>query len=158
MIARLVLALHLLVAAGSAVAQQTAAGALDDAAVQARLDHLAEELRCLVCQNQSLADSNADLAVDLRNRVREQIQAGKSDAEIRTWLTERYGDFVLYRPPFKASTVLLWVGPAAFLLGGIALLVLSVRRRRERLGETALTEEERARADALLRSDPPPSA
>jgi cytochrome c-type biogenesis protein CcmH len=158
MIARHVLAVLLLVAVGSAAAQQTAAGGLDDAAVQARLDHLARELRCLVCQNQSLADSNADLAVDLRNRVREQIQAGKSDAEIRTWLTERYGDFVLYRPPFKASTMLLWLGPTVRLLGGLALLVLAVHRRRERLGETALTDEERARADALLRSGPPPSA
>jgi cytochrome c-type biogenesis protein CcmH len=157
MIARLVLSAVMLLAAGLAAAQQTA-GAQDDATVQARLDRLAEELRCLVCQNQSLADSNADLAVDLRNRVREQIRAGKSDAEIRAWLTDRYGDFVLYRPPFKASTMLLWLGPAALLVGGVALLLVSLRRRRARLSEVSLTEEERARVDALLRSDPPPSA
>jgi cytochrome c-type biogenesis protein CcmH len=158
MMARRRLLMVLLVFATGLALSQPGAGALDDAAVQARLDHLARELRCLVCQNQSLADSNADLAVDLRDHVREQIRAGKSDAEIRAWLTDRYGDFVLYRPPFKTSTVLLWLGPAALLVGGVALLLVALRRRRGRLREAALTEEERARVDALLRSDPPPSA
>jgi cytochrome c-type biogenesis protein CcmH len=130
-----------------------------DPAVEQRLMDLAEELRCLVCQNQSLADSNADLAVDLRNQVREQIQAGKSDAEIRAWLTQRYGDFVLYRPPVKATTLLLWVGPFVLLVGGVIGLFLALRRRRGRVAPAALTDEERARAEALLRADssPPPA-
>jgi cytochrome c-type biogenesis protein CcmH len=130
-----------------------------DPAVEKRLMDLAEELRCLVCQNQSLADSNADLAVDLRNEVREQIQAGKSDAEIRAWLTQRYGDFVLYRPPVKATTLLLWVGPFVLLVGGVIGLFIALRRRRARVAPPALTDEERARAEALLRTDsnPPPA-
>ena len=123
-----------------------------DPVVEQRLMDLAEELRCLVCQNQSLADSNADLAVDLRNQVREQIQAGKSDAEIRAWLTQRYGDFVLYRPPVKSTTLLLWVGPFALLIGGVAGLFVALRRRRARIVPPALTDEERARAEALLRA------
>jgi cytochrome c-type biogenesis protein CcmH len=127
--------------------------------VEKRLMDLAEELRCLVCQNQSLADSNADLAVDLRNEVRSQIQAGKSDAEIRAWLTQRYGDFVLYRPPVKATTILLWVGPFVLLVGGLLGLLVALRRRRARVALPALTDEERARAEALLgaESGPPPA-
>jgi cytochrome c-type biogenesis protein CcmH len=124
-----------------------------DPAVEQRLMDLAEELRCLVCQNQSLADSNADLAVDLRNEVRKQIEAGKSDAEIRAWLTQRYGDFVLYRPPVKSTTVLLWVGPFVLLVGGVSGLFVALRRRRARVAPPALTDEERARAEALLRAD-----
>jgi cytochrome c-type biogenesis protein CcmH len=142
-------------AATAAEAPQAAA----DPAVEQRLMDLAEELRCLVCQNQSLADSNADLAVDLRNEVRNQIKAGKSDAEIRTWLTQRYGDFVLYRPPLKGATLLLWAGPFLLLIGGVAGLFVALRRRRARIVAPALTDEERARADALLGggSNPPPA-
>ncbi|HZP85530.1 MAG TPA: cytochrome c-type biogenesis protein [Burkholderiales bacterium] len=127
-----------------------------DPAVEQRLRNLANELRCLVCQNQSLADSHADLAIDLRNEVREQIKAGKSDAQIRVWLTERYGDFVLYRPPLKATTVLLWVGPAILLAAALIALVVTLRRRRLRIEPSELSETERARAEALLgsRSDP----
>src|SRR5204863_3476570 len=80
------------------------------------------ELRCLVCQNQTLAESNAPLAVDLRNQVREQLAAGKSEDEVKAWLVARYGDFVLYKPPFKASTLLLWLGPFLFLLLGFVVL------------------------------------
>ncbi len=102
----------------------------DDPAMEARFQKLTRELRCLVCQNQSLADSHADLAQDLRREVYEMMQAGKSDQEIVAFLVNRYGDFVLYRPPVKPATYLLWYGPAAFALAGLAVLVLLVRRRR----------------------------
>jgi cytochrome c-type biogenesis protein CcmH len=93
-----------------------------------RLKKLSEELRCLVCQNQTLADSNADLAVDLRRQVEEQISQGKSDSEIKSYLVERYGDFVLYRPPVQGNTFLLWFGPFALLLvGGVVWLVVQRR-------------------------------
>lgn len=95
---------------------------------QARYEHLINELRCLVCQNQTIADSNADLALDLRSKVAEQIAAGRSDDEVIAYLTARYGDFVLYRPPVQANTVLLWAGP--FLLLGIGAVVLFVTLRR----------------------------
>ncbi len=86
-------------------------------AVEARMTALAEELRCLVCQNQSLADSHSELAGDLRREIREMISTGKTDAEIRDFMVARYGEFVLYRPPFEATTLLLWVGPFLLLLG-----------------------------------------
>jgi len=128
------------------------AAPVGDPAVEQRLKALSHELRCLVCQNQSLADSNADLAVDLRNQVREQIVAGRSDAEIRSWLTERYGDFVLYRPPLKTTTVLLWLGPLLLLAAALASLYLTLRRRRRQAAaqDVELTEAERMRAESLL--------
>jgi len=95
-----------------------------------RLKVLAEELRCLVCQNQTIADSNATLAVDLRNQIRGQIASGRSDAQIRDYMVERYGDFVLYRPPFKVTTAILWLGPALLLGFGIAAYVVILRRRK----------------------------
>ena len=123
-----------------------------DPVAQKRLIDLASELRCLVCQNQTIADSNAELAVDLRREIREQIKAGKTDAEIRDFMTTRYGDFVLYRPPLKTTTVLLWFGPALLLLAGIVVLVRVMRARRRAADEanTPLTDEERSRAAALL--------
>ena len=133
-----------------------AAPTADDPSLEQRLMTLAAELRCLVCQNQSLADSHADLAIDLRNQVREQMKAGKTDDEIRTWLTQRYGDFVLYRPPVRSTTALLWVGPFLLLLVGLVGLGLYLRRRRQVIGQPQLTEEERARAQALLHSDQGP--
>jgi cytochrome c-type biogenesis protein CcmH len=134
-------------------AAKEAAPAADDPVLEQRLMALSAELRCLVCQNQSLADSHADLAVDLRNQIREQMQAGKSDAEIRAWMTQRYGDFVLYRPPVKSSTVLLWFGPFVLLVAGVALLIAYLRRRRREAARPPLTDEERARAEALIRTD-----
>ncbi len=105
------------------------AGAVADATFDARLRSLEEELRCLVCQNQTLADSNAPLAEDLRREVRELAVAGKSDEQIKEYLVARYGDFVLYRPPVKTTTWLLWFGPFALLLGGGVLWALILRRR-----------------------------
>ncbi len=101
----------------------------DDPANEARLKHLAVELRCLVCQNQTLADSNAPLAEDLRREVREMIAKNMSDQEIIEFLTARYGDFVLYRPPLKGTTLILWFGPAVLLLGGLVTLYVVLRRR-----------------------------
>jgi cytochrome c-type biogenesis protein CcmH len=111
---------------------------------------LANELRCLVCQNQTIAESNAELAQDLRRQINEQIAAGRSDREIIDYMVARYGDFVLYRPPFKAATAALWLGP--FVLAAIALFVLSrvVRSRRQLAEEPALTEAERREAERLL--------
>ncbi len=127
-----------------------AAPATQDPALEQRVTRLTAELRCLVCQNQSLADSNADLAIDLRNQVRSQMRAGKSDAEIREYMVARYGDFVLYRPPLKATTALLWAGPFVLLAAGGLALGFYLRRRRERLTENELTPEQRSRAEALL--------
>jgi len=103
--------------------------AFDDPALQSRYETLNRELRCLVCQNQTIADSNATLAQDLRREVREQIAAGKTDEEIRRFMIDRYGDFVLYRPRMTATTFLLWAAPALLLLAGIFTLVRVVRRR-----------------------------
>ena len=106
-----------------------------DPVVEARLKGLAEELRCLVCQNQTIADSNASLALDLRNQIRTMISQGASDAQIRDYMVQRYGDFVLYKPPFKATTALLWVGPFAVLAVGAMVFLVVVRRRRMAEGE-----------------------
>jgi cytochrome c-type biogenesis protein CcmH len=108
-----------------------------------RVRHLSERLRCLVCQNQSLADSNAELAEDLRKQVRAQVAAGKSDEQIVGYLVERYGDFVLYEPPFKATTALLWVGPFVLLFGAAAVLVAVLRRRRGAPEERPLGPDEK---------------
>ena len=113
----------------SASARETPAAAADPA-FEKRVTRLSEELRCLVCQNQTIADSNAELAVDLRNQVREQMRQGRSDDAIRNYMVERYGDFILYRPPVKASTALLWFGPLVLVVGGIGGLMLYVRQRR----------------------------
>src|SRR5438067_10983961 len=101
-----------------------------NAALERRVTDLAHELRCLVCQNQTLADSSAPLAVDLRNQIREQLAAGKSERDVVEFMVARYGDFVLYRPPLKASTVALWAEPVAFLIIGFYLLGSLIRRRR----------------------------
>jgi cytochrome c-type biogenesis protein CcmH len=106
-----------------------AAPAAADPALEARMLSITAELRCLVCQNQTIADSHADLAVDLRQQVREMLQKGQTDQQILDYMTARYGDFVLYRPPFKNTTVLLWVGPGVMLVAGLVMLVLILRRR-----------------------------
>ena len=126
--------------AGSAAAQ--------DPALDKRVAGLAHELRCLVCQNQTLADSNAPLAVDLRNQIREQLKGGASERDVIDFMVARYGDFVLYRPPLKASTLALWIGPFVLLALGAFLLVRRLVRRRA--PEPQLSEAERARAAKLL--------
>jgi cytochrome c-type biogenesis protein CcmH len=118
-----------------------AAPASDNPVLEARMMAIASELRCLVCQNQTIADSHAELAVDLRKQVREMLLAGKSEQEITDYMTARYGDFVLYRPPFKALTALLWIGPAAMVVIGLGALFV-VLRRRSRMDANAFEPEE----------------
>ncbi len=125
-----------------------------DPVLEKRMIGLAEKLRCLVCQNESLASSHAELAEDLRREVREQMQKGLSDDEIVDYLVSRYGDFVLYEPPFKSYTLLLWLGPFALLLIGAGVLVFQLRKRRTVAGdESALTPEAAQRAAALLEEE-----
>ena len=127
--------------------------AINDPVAEKRAVTLEQQLRCLVCQNETIAASQADLAKDLRKEIREQIKAGRTDDQIKQYLVDRYGDFVLYDPPFKATTVLLWGGPFALLLGGIVVLFVYVRRRRGRVEQSALSDEQHARAQALLRAN-----
>ena len=128
------------------------AHAAADAALERRVQALSGELRCLVCQNQSLADSHADLAIDLKNKVREKLQQGASEKDVIAFMTERYGDFVLYRPPLKATTLLLWFGPGLLLLAGLIALFVRLRRRAAVAATPVLTADERARAADLLDS------
>ena len=127
--ARSALAALALVAASLAACARDAPPEAADPALEARMVRITSELRCLVCQNQTIADSNAGLAVDLRRETRELLKQGKSDAEVVDYMTARYGDFVLYRPPLRATTVLLWFGPALLLVVGGTVLVLTLRRR-----------------------------
>ena len=113
----------------SVASAKEAAPASADPVLEARMLRIATELRCLVCQNQTIADSHADLAVDLRQQVREMLQKGQTDQQVLDYMTARYGDFVLYRPPVKSTTLLLWVGPGVMLVAGLVMLVLIMRRR-----------------------------
>jgi cytochrome c-type biogenesis protein CcmH len=113
----------------SVASANEAAPAVADPVLEARMLNITAELRCLVCQNQTIADSHADLAVDLRQQVREMLQKGMTDQQIAEYMTDRYGDFVLYRPPFKSTTMLLWIGPGVMLVLGLLMLVLMLRRR-----------------------------
>lgn len=131
---------------------------LDDPALEARARDISQHLRCLVCQNQSIDDSNAELARDLRVLVRERLQAGDSNREVIDFIVARYGDFVLLKPPFKIKTLALWFGPAAILVAAIVVLgTFLVRRRRterQALAPEPLSPEERRRLDSLLEDDP----
>jgi cytochrome c-type biogenesis protein CcmH len=142
-----ILALAAALAAGPVAAGEAVPTEMDPVKA-ARAVKLAEKLRCLVCQNQSIADSNAELANDLRGQIREQIAAGKSDDEIVKYMVDRYGDFVLYQPPFRPTTLLLWAGPALLLAGGAFLLFRNLRRRTP--ADVVLSEEDRKRAERLL--------
>lgn len=130
-----------------------AAPLADDPVMEQRLISISEEMRCLVCQNESLAGSRSDLANDLRREIRTLIQEGKSDDQIRTFMVERYGDFVLYRPPVKPITWLLWIGPFVILVIGIAGLLMYLRRRNQSMPNTILTEADNQKIDALLNQD-----
>jgi cytochrome c-type biogenesis protein CcmH len=116
---------------------------------EARYQELIEELRCLVCQNQNIADSSAPLAKDLRSQVLEMINEGKSDAQIKTFMTDRYGDFVLYAPPVKSSTWVLWFGPAAILAGGMVFFIVTLRRRMS-LASEALADPDQEELDRRI--------
>lgn len=146
---------------GALLASSAAAGAIvfeqrdfDNAEQLARYRTLTYELRCLVCQNQNIADSDADLAADLRREVHRMILEGKSDADVIDFMVTRYGDFVLYRPPLKAKTVLLWGAPLLLGVGGLVLLVFQLRaRRRAASTSMPLSDDEQARLDALLEKE-----
>ena len=146
------LLLLLLLCAG-AMAKEAAPVAADPA-LEARVVAITAELRCLVCQNQTIADSTSGLADDLRNQVREQLRKGASDAQVLAFMTERYGDFVLYRPPFKASTALLWVGPTALLVIGLGALVLVLRRRSKLAADRFEPDADDDDDDATTDGDP----
>lgn len=122
----------------------------EDPVLEQRMIALSEDLRCLVCQNESLAGSRADLAQDLRQEIREQMRAGKSDQEVIAYLTQRYGDFVLYKPPLKPLTWLLWFGPFVLLIGAAGGLYAYLKRRTSRLADDSLSEEEKKRVTDLL--------
>jgi cytochrome c-type biogenesis protein CcmH len=149
---KVVLYLLLLLCMSASVAAAQARPMAEDPMLEERLMNLSRELRCLVCQNETLADSRADLAVDLRNEIREQMKAGKTDQEIIAFLTARYGDFVLYRPPVKTTTYLLWFGPFVLLLGGLLLLFRYVRQRRQLITEQPLSADQHRDAEALLQT------
>lgn len=125
-----------------------------DPELEKRVNEISSELRCLVCQNQTIADSHAELAIDLKNQVRDMVRQGQTQDEIVEYMVHRYGDFVLYRPPVKPTTYLLWVGPFLLLVIGVFLLVMNLRRRRGLIvnDEAPLSAEESARLAALLAS------
>jgi cytochrome c-type biogenesis protein CcmH len=146
-----IMSVTLLLASGTLKATTTLEGfKFADPAGEQHFKDLISELRCLVCQNQSLADSDAELAHDLRAEVYEMVQAGKSDSEVVDFLVERYGDFVLYKPPLKPSTYLLWFGPFVLMIIAVLLLLRSVRRQ-SKTPVSELSTEERQRLDKLLR-------
>jgi cytochrome c-type biogenesis protein CcmH len=144
------IAAAVLACASTVACAQAEEVAKPDAAVEKRLKELGEELRCLVCQNQTIADSNAPLALDLRNQIRTQIAQGRSDDQIRTYMVERYGDFVLYNPPFKATTFILWAGPLLLLGIGGAIFFTVVARRKPRASTPEAPPARRAEVEALL--------
>lgn len=146
-----VVQLLLIVSFALVVSAQEAKPLAEDPELEKRLMKLAKELRCLVCQNETLADSQADLAQDLRGQIREQMKAGKSDKEIISYLTDRYGQFVLYRPPVTPTTYLLWFGPFIFLLAGLAVLYRYVKQRRELIPDSPLSDEQRRRVEEILK-------
>lgn len=147
---RMVLLLVLLGGSGSALHAGEAQPLAENPATEKRLLAISAELRCLVCQNESLAGSHAELANDLRREIRTLINQGKSDSEIMDFMVSRYGDFVRYRPPLKGTTLLLWFGPALLFFVGLAALVRYLRRRDRVLQDAPLTAEEQRQADALL--------
>ncbi len=149
MLLRSAIACVLLALLSSGVTGRTPAMQLDAAGAR-RAAALADQLRCLVCQNQSIAESNAELAVDLRREINEQIRAGRSDADIRDFMVARYGDFVLYRPPVKSHTLLLWFGPALLAIAALLAFMRAQGNRRRRVTERPLTDAERAEAERLL--------
>lgn len=148
---RIILLLILMTGAGFFAFAKDAQPLAEDPVLEERVLALSKELRCLVCQNETLADSRADLAVDLRNQIREQMKAGKSDKEIIAFLTERYGKFILFRPPMDPTTYLLWFGPFVLLLVGLLLLFRYVKHRRELIVDQPLSAAERSRAESLLK-------
>jgi cytochrome c-type biogenesis protein CcmH len=147
---RLVVIMLLLLSWPVLSAAREAQPVMGDAALQARVMKLSGELRCLVCQGESLADSRSDFAADMRDKIRSLVQQGKSDQEIKDYLVARYGDFILYRPPFSGITAFVWLAPVLLMLAGGSLFVVNLRRRRARVQVAPLSAEEAARVKNLL--------
>lgn len=148
--------LLLALCAGLATAQE-ARPLAEDPVLEARVFEISHDLRCLVCQNETIAASNADLAVDLRGQIREQLKAGRTPDQIRDYMVQRYGDFVLYKPPFNAATALLWVAPGLLVVGGLAGLVVLLRRRREATAAAPTPDPARRKEiEALLAAEDEP--
>lgn len=152
---RAMIVLLLLAFATFSLAAKEAAPLAQDEAVEKRLVDISSELRCLVCQNESLSGSHAELAYDLRHEIRSMIKDGKSDTEIMDFMVDRYGDFVRYRPPLKGSTLLLWFGPGLFMVVGVGGLLLYLRRRNRAINDTPLSADEQRQADSLLQTKKP---
>ena len=144
----LLLSLLLLLVAGAAAKE--AAPMAEDPELEARVNAISAELRCLVCQNQTIADSHAELAQDLKNQVREMVRSGKTRDDVVDYMVERYGDFVRYRPPMKPTTYLLWLGPFILLVLGVTILVVNLKRRKALVSEAPLSEDESNRFKSLL--------
>lgn len=145
---KLLLTICLVMAAGLAWGREAPTVAADPV-LEARVQKISEELRCLVCQNQNLADSHAELAIDLKNQVRDMLRQGMSDKQVVDFMVQRYGDFVLYRPPVKSTTWLLWGGPFLLFAGGLVMLFTKLRRRQGQ-AQGALSEADRKAAEKLL--------
>jgi len=143
------LVLLMLVGMQSVLAKQ-AVPMSEDPEMEAIVNEISEELRCLVCQNQTIADSNAELAVDLKNQVRDMVKAGKTQDDIVDYMVERYGDFVRYRPPVKPSTYMLWVGPFILLIVGITLLMRNLGKRKKNTTDAPLSDEESQKLKSIL--------
>ena len=144
----------LLVSLGLSAQAKVAPNTSADPALEARMMVIAEELRCLVCQNETIAASHADLAIDLKNQIRIKLNEGQSQKQILDFMVDRYGDFVLYRPPLKTTTVLLWLGPFTLLAIAVLTLVLNVRRRKRSAQPAALSDADVAKARDLLANPP----
>jgi cytochrome c-type biogenesis protein CcmH len=147
------LCLALALSIGSAAAKEAVPVAADPV-LEARMTRITAELRCLVCQNQTIADSHSGLADDLRREVREQLAKGASDEQVVQFMTDRYGDFVRYRPPFKAGTALLWIGPGVLLLAALGTLALVLRRRSKLAPDRFEADEAGERPDESAASSP----
>ncbi len=147
---RFIVALMMVLAGATCATAKEGAPVMGDAALQERVLKLSEELRCLVCQGQSLADSHSDFAIDMRNKIQALMEQGMSDREVKEFLVQRYGDFILYRTPFKAMTAWVWLGPLILLVSGAGLLFYNLRRRQKRVAAAPLSEEEQARVKNLL--------
>ncbi len=128
-----------------------AAPLADDPVLEQRLIAISDEMRCLVCQNESLSGSRSELAQDLRRQIRELISQGQTDAQIRTYMVDRYGDFILYRPPVKSITLLLWMGPFALMMVGVTSLLIYLRKRSKQITTSALSDEDNKNIDTILR-------
>lgn len=146
----LIIILFLFLLVPSAVWSKEAIPVAEDPEIEKRMLALTMDLRCLVCQNESIADSRADFSNDIRREIREQIKANKSDQEIIQFLVDRYGDFVLYNPPMKPTTILLWFGPVILFMIGLGSLIVYLRRRRVQIEEVSLSQSQLEQAEALL--------